>query len=417
MEFISSKNIFLLIKDTLGMIDEHIMDHGTKVAYFVSKMLELKGGYEKFEIADIAILATFHDIGAYKTNDFLDMKRFEYKDFMPHSIYGYLFMKYLSPLENLAKVLLYHHVDNKQLETFDFPYKELAAYINIADKMDLYTDMLGEKFDTKMLKKYADTRFSREGLELFYQAEEKYNMMEKVKSEEYKKEMDDLTDYLIFTNEEKKKYLEMLTYCVGFRSRDFVENEITSLCIVEELGEKMFLEDSQKEILYYGALLHDIGMLAIPAEIIDAPRNLTKQEVICLQTHVDKAVQVLRKNSMEEDVILVVATHHERADGTGYPRQLSDGQMTRLQKLLQIADMVTGLCHKRSYREAKNKDEIIEILTEETAKGRLNRPIVNIMITFYDEIMEKVRIESENSLKMFHKLNTNYDFVSRQFPQ
>lgn len=124
MEYISSKNIFLLIRDTLKLIDSRAMNHGSRVAYFVAKMLEVKGGYEMFEIADIVILSTLHDIGAYKTNDFSDLLKFEYKDYMPHSIYGYLFFKYLSPMKKMSKVLLYHHVDVKQLETLDYEYKD-----------------------------------------------------------------------------------------------------------------------------------------------------------------------------------------------------------------------------------------------------------------------------------------------------
>lgn len=417
MEYISSKNIFLLLKDTLGMIDKRAMEHGSRVAYFISRMLEIKGGYEKYEIADIAILTAFHDIGAYKTNDFSDLMRFEYKDYMPHSIYGYLFMKYLSPLKELSKVLLYHHIDYKQLETVDYEYKYLSAYMNLADKIDIYTASLGSKFDIYLLDRYADTRFSRESLDLFYRAEEEFAMLDKVKTGAYEKELDELADYLIFANDEKRKYLEMLAYCAGFRGRAFVVNEITSICIADELANKMFLEDAQRGVLYYGTLLHDIGMLAIPAEIIEAPRKLRTEETELLRTHVEKAEQVLRKNSMDEEVIRIVAAHHERGDSSGYPRKLADKQMTKLQKLLQVADVVTGLSNKRSYREAMCKEEIVGILTEEVSKGRLNKQIVNLMITFYDEIMEKVKEESENILKMYNKLNMNFDRISQQFGQ
>ncbi len=415
MEFISSKNIFLLIKDTLGMIDKRAMLHGSKTAYYIYKMLEYKGGYEKYEIADIVILATFHDIGAYETNDFSNLLKFEYKDYMPHSIYGYLFMKYLSPLEELSKILLYHHIDIKQLNRIDYEHKDLATYFNVAEKVDLYLTALGDKFNISLMQKYAGTRFSEEALTLFSDADKRYRMIEKVKSGEYEKELDEITDYLIFANDEKKKYLEMLMYCVGFRGRFFVENEITSLCIAEKLGQKLFLDENMSGVLYYGAILHDIGMLAIPKEIIDAPRKLTNEEIKQLQSHVLKAEQVLRKNSMNEEVIAVVAAHHERADGSGYPRRLSDSQMTKPQKLLQVADVVTGLFNKRSYRGAMSKDEIVEILIEETARGKLNKSIVDIMITFYDEIMSEVEKEAKKMLTTYNKLNTNYEVVSKQF--
>ena len=95
MDFISSKNIFLLTRDTLKLIDKRLMKHGSRTGYIFYKMLQQRGGYEKFEMAELVMLATLHDIGAYKTDDISNIGYFEAKNFMPHSIYGYLFLKYL----------------------------------------------------------------------------------------------------------------------------------------------------------------------------------------------------------------------------------------------------------------------------------------------------------------------------------
>ncbi|MDE5865605.1 MAG: HD domain-containing protein [Lachnospiraceae bacterium] len=113
MEYIKSKDIFILMRDTLKLIHPRLMDHGSKVAYMVYKMLEEKGGYEEFELADIVMLVTLHDIGAYKTEAGVlnDMLRYESRDSRAHTIYGYLFFKYLSPLEELSRVIMYHHTD------------------------------------------------------------------------------------------------------------------------------------------------------------------------------------------------------------------------------------------------------------------------------------------------------------------
>ncbi len=111
MEYISSKNIVLLICDTLKLLNRTLIEHGERTAYIVYKMLEAEGSYELFEIADYAFLAMIHDMGAYKTEKMEDLILFETKNYMPHSIYGYLFLKYLSPLEKEPKILLYHHIN------------------------------------------------------------------------------------------------------------------------------------------------------------------------------------------------------------------------------------------------------------------------------------------------------------------
>ena len=76
-EYINSRNLTYLITDSFKLIDRRLMDHGLKTAYIFCRMLELTGKYEKFEIADFAILGMLHDIGAYKTDNLNDMLKFE----------------------------------------------------------------------------------------------------------------------------------------------------------------------------------------------------------------------------------------------------------------------------------------------------------------------------------------------------
>ena len=75
MEYIHSKDIFLLMRDTFKLMSRRAMDHGSRVAYYLYKMLECKGGYEKFELADFVFMASLHDIGAYKTDNPRDIDR------------------------------------------------------------------------------------------------------------------------------------------------------------------------------------------------------------------------------------------------------------------------------------------------------------------------------------------------------
>lgn len=416
MEYIKSKEIFLLMRDTLKLIHPRLMEHGSRVAYMVYKMLEDKGGYEEFELADIVMVATLHDIGAYKTeaDNLNDMLRYESRDSVAHSIYGYLFFKYLSPVRELSKVIMYHHTDYEQLKKIDYPYKELAAYINIAEKMDIYSKAMGDQFDMHMFQKQAGTKLSPEGLEQFYQTAQKHDIFMKIQTEEYQKELDYIVDFMIYNNEDKKKFVEMLMYCYGFRRKSAVVDAVTTICVSGEIADKMLLKNDERELLYYGALIHDLGMLAIPRDIIEAPRKLEPEEIKQVRTHIAIAEKFLRKR-MREDVLEIAIAHHERADGSGYPRKLKDYQMNHMQKILQVADTVTGLTNKRNYREPLHKEQVIAILNEEVTKNRLNRQIVNTFIRSYDTIMERVQTESAEIMKMYQTLNYQYDQVSKKF--
>lgn len=416
MEYIRSKDIYLLMRHILKLVHPRLMDHGSKVAYMVYMMLRERGRFEEFELADIVMLCTMHDIGAYMTEQgkISDMLRYESRDSMAHSIYGYLFFKYLSPVPDLAKVIMYHHMDYEQLKKVDYEYKQVAAYINIAEKMDIYSTSMGSQFDLYMFEKMAGTKLSPDGLELFYQVEGKYDIFEKIKSGEYKEELAKITEYMIFSNEDKKKFLEMLMYCLGFRSKNMVVDNITTVCVCEDIAEEMALPDAERETLYYSALIHDIGMLAIPQEIIDAPRKLETEEIRLLRTHVEIGKQVL-ENRMKPEVVNIAMAHHERCDGSGYPGRLKDIQMNTPQRILQVADVVTALVNPRSYRPDLPKEKVIAILNDEMEKHRLNRQVVRTFVKSYDRIMKRVRTESAEILKMYETLNMQYELVSKKY--
>ncbi len=416
MEYIKSKDIFLLVRDTLKMVYPRLMKHGSRVAYMVYTMLREEGKYEEFELADLVMTATLHDIGAYKTErDRLgDIVRYESKECMAHSIYGYLFFKYLSPVPDLAKVIMYHHMDYNQLKDINYEYKNVAAYINIAEKMDHYSTALGSRFEMGIFRKYAGNKLSEDGLSLFYRCEEKYGIFEKIRSGEYLQELDDIIEYMIFNNEDKKKFLEMLMYCQGFFRSEMVVETAMAVCISEEIAKEMALPPRKREILYYGTLLHDIGMLAIPRELIETPRRLVPKEAMLLKTHVEIAGKILRSR-MKKEVVDIVLAHHERGDGSGYPKRLTDGQMNTEQKILQVTDMVVALMNRRSYRKPMPKEKIIAILEEKASRNKLKRQVVTVVVRSYDRIISRIREEAAQILQMYETLNRQYELISKKY--
>lgn len=416
MEYIHSRDIFLLMRDALKMIDRRLMDHGSRVAYYLYKMLECKGGYEKFELADFVFLASLHDIGAYKTDNLKETIQYEFKEPMPHVTYGYLVFKHLSPLHDLAPIILYHHTDYCQMEALSEEHKAIAAALSLAEKIDIFSIALGEKFDVNMFQKQAGTVLSKEALELFLETEEKYEVLSKVRNGEYKEELDDIIGYMIFTNEDKKRFIEMLVYCQGLKSETSVVNAIVGMCIAEVIGEKAGLTEIEREQLYYGALIHDIGMLAVPKEVTNANRKLSDEEYRKIKMHVHLAERVL-KNRMADEVVEIVAAHHERCDGSGYPRGLRGVQMNMNQQILQLADSLAALMGSRAYRPAYKSAELQALIRKETSAGKYNKVIVRVFFEHYDEIMDYVRARANEVMSTYKKMNQQYRMVSNKLKE
>ena len=191
-------------------------------------------------------------------------------------------------------------------------------------------------------------------------------------------------------------------------------DNITTVCVCEDIAQEMMLSGAEREILYYGALIHDIGMLAIPREIIEAPRKLEPEEVERLRTHVEIAEKAL-KDKMQDEVCSIALAHHERCDGSGYPHHLKDAQMNMPQRILQVADVVTALVNPRSYRKEMPKEKVLAILNDEVSKHRLKQQVVTTLAKSYDRIMERVKKESADIMKMYETLNMQYEMISKKY--
>ncbi len=411
MELISSQNICILTREILHLIDKRLVDHGSRVAYALVCMLEVKGGYEKYELAEYAFLGIIHDIGAYKVEQGGDMLKFESQCTMPHSIFGALFLKYLTPMDERSKIIMYSHIDYKQLENIEYEDKDIANFLNLAGRIDLYHNALGSKFDHRMMRKFEGIKYSKEALDLYDQALAKYDIFEKIASKEYLNELDEILKDLMFGDDEKDKYIQMAMYISGFRNEYNSVNTVISCCTAEEIAKRMDIEKEKREKLYFASLLHDLGMLTIPTEIIEAPRALTPEEVKIIRGHVEVTEQVLT-GRVDPEIVQIAIRHHERADGSGYPRGLKNHEMTQLERILQVADTLTALTAKRSYRKEKSKESIIAILEDEVNHNRFHKGIVDVVIRDYDEIQENVQKKVAETMNMYNKLHTQYAQIS-----
>lgn len=412
-EFVSAGDICKMIISALSMSDRRLITHGIRVGYIVSKMLEIRGKYEAYELAEYSFLAAIHDIGAFKVEAGKDMLAFDVAHPMPHSIYGYLFMKHVSPIGDRSKVFLYSHVDYQKLANVQFEGREVAEFIHAAGRFDIFHNSLGDKFKSAQLRQYEKKKFSRMTLDILDLAIKKYDILEKFSEgeEAYRPELEDVFNNVIWSDDEKIQYLKMLVYISGFMDPSRVVSTVASMIIAEEVARTIggFTED-EMEFLYYGALLHDFGMASVSKSIVEADRKLTEEEQKLFYRHVLLAEYIL-KQFMEPEIVSIVSTHHERLDGTGFPNHLDATQTNMLEKIMQLADTASDLTCDRPYRKAKKKEAVINIITDQLNHNKFNRKVVMAFFNNYDEIMAKVEVKKKETIEMFDKLEDQYEKV------
>ena len=414
VEYITSKNLFYLIGETMKLMDEPLAKHCERVSYIMSRMLECKGGYEKYEIANFMILAMLHDMGAHRTDNVRKPLSFETKNPLPHSIYGYLALKYLSPLEEQSKMILYHHMDYDTTKNLDYKYKDELEILKVAEIIDIWHGAFADKFNHKLLDRYKGTKYSPDACQLLYDAVDKYDIFSKIEDGSYRKEYEESVEYVLLSDEEKEKYIKLLMYSTGFKQESMVPETIATIYVSRELGRKLQISELDKNEIYYAALLHDIGMLSIPKSILELPRKLTKEELNLVHTHVETMEKAL-EGRLSQSIIDIASAHHERFDGSGYPRGLKGSAMNTKQAILQIAELVINMGEPKSYREAYSKEQIIEELNNGIISGKYEGIVADTLLRNYDEIMDKAMQRAQVALTMYKKLKHNFQQVYKNF--
>jgi HD-GYP domain-containing protein (c-di-GMP phosphodiesterase class II) len=118
------------------------------------------------------------------------------------------------------------------------------------------------------------------------------------------------------------------------------------------LAERLGWGDEAVETMRTVALVHDVGKIAVPAEILAKPARLTEAEFDLVKAHPQAAYDILSPIDFGTPIAEIVLQHHERLDGSGYPRGLSRTQILPAAQVLAIADVVEAMVSHRPYRPA-----------------------------------------------------------------
>lgn len=129
-----------------------------------------------------------------------------------------------------------------------------------------------------------------------------------------------------------------------------------------ELGKRIELTDVQQSKLSLLCLLHDIGKIGIPLEILNKPGKLSEEEWKILRSHTEKGYEIANSNNELKEIADEIRHHHERWDGKGYPDGLSRESIPLLSRVIAVVDAYDAMTNDRSYRAAMPVDKAMEEL-------------------------------------------------------
>ena len=181
-----------------------------------------------------------------------------------------------------------------------------------------------------------------------------------------------------------------LASAVGKRDPYTTDHQRRVTALASFMGQELGLPEDQVKGIRLAGMLHDIGKLAIPSEILSKPTRLSEAEFTIIKTHPMVASEILKTIEFPWPISEIALQHHERIDGSGYPQGLTKHKILLETRILSVADVVEAISSHRPYRPAYS----LEYTLEEISK---NKGII------YDPDAVDV------CLRLFHKKNFRFE--------
>jgi len=150
------------------------------------------------------------------------------------------------------------------------------------------------------------------------------------------------------------------------------------------IAKEMNLSEGQIESIYIAAMIHDIGKISVPTEILSKPAAINEAEYTLIKNHPEIAFETLKDIESPWQTTEIIMQHHERLDGSGYPLGLTGEEIILEAKILGVADVIEAMSSHRPYRPSLGIEKALEEIVKN--KGKLYDPkVVDACVSVFNE--------------------------------
>ena len=385
---VETKNLWSIAIDFMKNIDDKLMEFNLKFAYITYMLCKLsKVDYKTKK--HLVFISCFNNVG----------KHYEGENASNPTVETYLFLKFFSPIKNDADLLLPEILGSKNL-------KNIMGYnkLKIAKKFTQYLISTNDSDEALRMIMQEDKKYGYLDIVALNRLVKKTDLFYELNSMHYKTVVYKFISKMMFSRKEKTYFFSMLSSLFEMYSSQTLYHSKVTAIISYKIARCMKIDKKQCSKIYVAGLSHDLGKVCIPLRILEKPDKLTDREYSTMKKHVEYTKMIL-ENKMDYDIIEIAYRHHERLDGSGYPNKVPGKCLTLDQKILQVADVISALIAKRSYKEAWSIDKTIAILEDNVKNDKLDIDVVECFKQNRNKIL-KASIQLMNQAeKIYNKMN------------
>lgn len=392
---ISLFDMILCLSNAMDLVSPAVVDHHKHVAYIASILSDELGLTEKEE-TQLMMAGALHDTGAFSLKERIDTLNFEIKSPHEHAEAGYLLLKTFEPFSKIATMIRYHHVPWKGGKGSEFMGKQVpieSHILHLADRVDILIDRQKEVLGQiegicKVIENKSGIIFMPELVKAFMRLARKesfwldtvFPSMNQILANR----MSNAT--MVLDLEGLLDLAKLFSRIIDFRSPFTAVHSSGVAASAEALANYCGFSEQECRMMRIAGYLHDLGKLAVPAEILESPSKLGEDDFRMIKHHSFYTCRILETIN-ELDVINKWASfHHERLEGGGYPFHYGDKELSLGSRIMSVADVFTAITEDRPYRKGMKKEEALQVLQQMVETSKLDSDIVSTLKLHYNEI-------------------------------
>ena len=179
---------------------------------------------------------------------------------------------------------------------------------------------------------------------------------------------------------------KLFSYIIDFRSRFTATHSSGVAASSEALSRLVGFSERECRMMRIAGHLHDLGKLAVPAEILEKPAKLTEDEFNIIRSHTFYTYRILEPIGDLDVINTWGSFHHERLDGSGYPFHHKAQDLSLGSRIMAVADVFTAITEDRPYRKEMPSERALQVLQQMADSSALDSNIVSLLRVHFDEI-------------------------------
>ncbi|MBI4642628.1 MAG: HD domain-containing protein, partial [Deltaproteobacteria bacterium] len=393
------------ISKALDLVRPIIVNHHHRVAY-IAYSLVVESGLETKQLNELAIAGALHDVGAFSLRERLNVMAFETENPHQHAIQGYFLLNMFEPFSNIATLVQFHHVPWDSGGGSEFYGKPVPFGSHILHLADRIAVQLGKQ--NKVLGQVQQICESIEGKSGQMFVPQLVNAFRNFAKKEYfwldatSSSLDSILlnkvrlEGIKLDLERLLSFSKMLCRIIDFRSPFTATHSSGVAATAEELARLIGFSERDCRLMRIAGYLHDLGKLAVPAEILEKPAKLTEEEFNVIRSHTFHTYRILESISALDVVNDWASYHHERLNGNGYPFHLEGRDLSLGSRITAVADVFTAITEDRPYRKGMSSESALKVLQQMAGDRALDANIVSLLSLHFDKI-NSLRIAAQEA--------------------